>query len=274
MGNVLNQGEGTNTSAKRKRKLSESVNDEPSQSQQRNHGKRAKGGNSRSSGTDEAKKLIQIPAAPVYKKRGPKPKYIKEAEAAHAAAVAAQKKQLASPKKKGKRKYTDIDGGAHDAAIESSGKEKKGNVEREVKRGRGRPPKSSQSRATTEYGGKNVGGSANKKYDQRETKSAGTGEAAEDVERPKKSRGPGRPALSKKEKKEKKESRFDGPMRTTGRNKKQVNYANNGAGKTGGVNTLLAEEEKKIAKQKEKQRLNNQRQVQQTSLLLKCQELL
>ena len=49
-------------------------------------------------------------------------------------------------------------------------------------------------------------------------------------------------------------------MRTTGRNKKQVNYANNGAGKTGGVNTLLAEEEKKIAKQKEKQRLNNQRQ--------------
>ena len=34
-------------------------------------------------------------------------------------------------------------------------------------------------------------------------------------------------------------------MRTTGRNKKQVNYANNGAGKTGGVNTQLAEEEKR-----------------------------
>ena len=123
------------SSVKRKRKLSESVNDERSQSQQRDHGKRVKGGNSRSSGTDEAKKLIQIPAAPVYKKRGPKPKYIKEAEAAHAAAVAAQKKQLASPKKKGKRKYTDIDGGAHNAAIESFGKEKKGNVEREVKVG-------------------------------------------------------------------------------------------------------------------------------------------
>ena len=61
----------------------------------------------------------------VYKKRGPKPKYIKEAEAAHATAVAAQKKQLASPKKKGKRKHTDIDGGAHNAAIESSGKERK-----------------------------------------------------------------------------------------------------------------------------------------------------
>ena len=51
-------------------------------------------------------------------------------------------------------------------------------------------------------------------------------------------------------------------MRTTGRNKKQVNYANNGAGKTGGVNTQLAEEEKKIAKQKEKQRQQNQRQAQ------------
>ena len=104
-----------------------------------------------------------------------------------------------------------------------------------------------------------MGGSANKKYDQRETKSAGTGEAAEDVERPKKSRGPGRPALSKKEKKEKKESRFDGPMRTTGRNKKQVNYANNGAGKTGMLICCLPKR-KKIAKQKEKQRLNNQRQ--------------
>merc|ERR1712078_795050 len=147
--------------------------------QQRDHGKRVKGGNSRSGGTDEAKKLIQIPAAPVYKKRGPKPKYIKEAEAAHAAAVAAQKKQLASPKKKGKRKHTDIDGGAHNAAIESSGKEKKGNVEREVKRGRGRPPKSSQARTATEYGGKSVDGSAKKKYDQKKSKSAGTSGAAE-----------------------------------------------------------------------------------------------
>ena len=52
--------------------------------------------------------------------------------------------------------------------------------------------------------------------------------------------------------KKEKELRFDGPMRTTGRNKKQVNYANNGAGKTGGVNTQLAEEEKKIAKRREK----------------------
>ncbi len=54
--------------------------------------------NSSSSNNNKKKKsvgdvdLIQIPELPVYKKRGPKPKHIKEAEAAHAAAVAAQKK--------------------------------------------------------------------------------------------------------------------------------------------------------------------------------------
>ena len=40
--------------------------------------------------------------------------------------------------------------------------------------------------------------------------------------------------LNKNEKKDK-EVRYDGPMRTTGRNKKQVNYANNGAGTTSDI---------------------------------------
>ena len=52
------------SSVKRKRKLSESVNDERSQSQQRDHGKRVKGGNSHAHGTDEAKNLFKFQPHP------------------------------------------------------------------------------------------------------------------------------------------------------------------------------------------------------------------
>ena len=67
----------------------------------------------------------------------------------------------------------------------------------------------------------------------------------------------GEPASKKKPKQ--KDLATDMPTRTTGRSKKQVNYRNNGAGDTGGVNQQLIEEEKKFAKEKEMQRQNTQR---------------
>ena len=116
------------------------------------------------------------------------------------------------------------------------------------KRGRGRPPKNSNHNLSQH--------NAREKHSNQKSKK---GKASVN-ERGKKnlfasgSDGSGEPPR----KRAKKESRFDGPIRTTARNKKQVNYRNNGAGDTGGVSYELVNEEKKIAKDKQQQREQTQ----------------